>query len=164
MWSRIALPPLLVPTDNEASGTVTHPRVMGPLRTLPGATTLKIVWPSLISFEARFPVKRDGLTFRKETRVRPDGLLCLLRHRPDHPSRELRYYIEVDRSTESLSTLQAKALAYQHHYVEDHQFRVVFVFQTVQRLHNARKALSELPGPRPFLYSHSPEKQILGRL
>ena len=92
-------------------------------------------WPSLTQFEARFRAKRDGLTFKKAVTVRPDGFLRLRQNFPNRPPREFRFYLEVDRSTESQSVLLEKAKAYQDHYTQegDH-FRVLFVFQTLQRL------------------------------
>lgn len=94
-------------------------------------------WPSLICFEARIPSKRDGLTYKKTVTVKPDGFLHLRQHFPDRPPRDLRFYLEVDRGTESQRVLLDKTRAYQDYSNINNAFRVIFIFEGSKRLDHA---------------------------
>jgi hypothetical protein len=110
-------------------------------------------WPTLIQFDARTSIERDGLTYRKTSTIRPDGLFRIRQHFPHRPARELHFYLEVDRSTESQSTLHAKALAYQDRYRQSAPFRVLFVLQTIQRMAHTRETFAAIEGRQPFLFT-----------
>ncbi|MEM7148004.1 MAG: replication-relaxation family protein [Verrucomicrobiota bacterium] len=114
-----------------------------------------ITWPTLIAFEARTALTRDGLTYRKAVTARPDGFFRLRQTLGDGRTRILSFYLEVDRSTEPQRTLQAKALAYQDHFRHSGPFRVLFVFPSFQRLAHTRATFETLNGRKPFILTLS---------
>lgn len=117
-------------------------------------------WPSLISFEVRFSVKRDGLTFRKAMTIRPDGLLRVREKFPDGSFRDLKFYLEVDRGTESQGRLEQKARAYSNHRKQE-AFQVVFVFSTLQRLGSTSHLFQTLRDHRLFILTLIPNEDHL---
>jgi hypothetical protein len=104
--------------------------------------------PSLHEFSVSTP---SGL----DVTVKPDGFLRLLDKRPG-PSPDQAFFLEVDRSTESLDILVARATSYARFSRSGgfavrngggagdhrkHPFRVLFVFRTAQRRDNVAERL-----------------------
>jgi hypothetical protein len=108
-------------------------------------------WPLLYQFEA-IGTRRDG----NEVIVKPDGFIRINEHESDVDSFEHAFFLEVDRSTETLDTLVAKAACYHDYYksggfavrhggertkITDYPFRVLMVFKTAERRNNAAERL-----------------------
>lgn len=107
-------------------------------------------WPLLNRFEVpRHVVEPTG---RGTLIVKPDGFLRIHETHPDGAVDEHAFFLEVDRSTESLEVLARKALAYGHYYRSggfaqrcggnkadfmQYPFRVLFVMQSETRRDNA---------------------------
>ena len=126
---------------------------LGPtIDALPAYSVIEFgAWPQLYQFEVRIPIKDvcDGATPKTRT-VRPDGFLRV------QPAWALRHpyidcFLEVDRGSESLATLETKAAHYKHHYDSHHYaqqfgyagasrklfpFRVLFVLESAERRNN----------------------------
>src|SRR5205814_1753801 len=99
-------------------------------------------WPLLYQFRVTLP--SNGSTFaRPEILLKPDGFIQIMEK--DAGGQEFRrlFFLEVDRSTETLNTLLTKALAYREYYrtgglairfgatkeaFNDYPFRVLMVF------------------------------------
>lgn len=116
-----------------------------------GLTSIKFsTWPRMNQFDAA------GVT------VKPDGFMHLLAQPPGSDPCEQYFFIEVDRSTESLDTLVSRAAAYLDYYhsggfaERNHRppseyrkfpFRVVMVFNTTERLNNVAERLLQTNPP-----------------
>lgn len=105
-------------------------------------------WPALMEFTASVGTMTEVL-------VRPDGFLRIREQAADGIF-EHTFYLELDRSTETLDTLARKALCYLNHYqtgglalrfghdhseYRDFPFRVLMVFKTAERRNNAAERL-----------------------
>lgn len=113
-------------------------------------------WPLLFQFEAAPHTGPDVL-------VKPDGFLRI--HETErHEVFEHSFFLEVDRSTETLDTLASRALCYLNFYqrgglavrfgaaasdYKDYPFRVLMVFKTAERRNNFAERL--LTGRPPIL-------------
>lgn len=128
---------------------------------LRGSQTLSVAefctWPKLLEFEA---VSYSGAA----TVVRPDGFLRVHEREEDGGLSEHAFFVEVDRSTETLDTLAAKAAGYLDFYrsggfaercgaprsaFKEYPFRVLMVFKTAERRNNMAERL--LRGDPPIL-------------
>ncbi len=116
-------------------------------------------WPWQINFEARFPVKRDGFTYKKAMTIRPDGLLRLKHRLPNGSSRDLTFYLEIDRSTESQTQLLKKASGYIAHRNQE-PFQVIFTFSTIARCREASSRIHSMKEGRLFILTLG-ESEIL---
>jgi len=115
------------------------------LREHPTITLLQFAtWPILFRFRAHAPSQRKYW-------LAPDALVRLNEQLTADHEVEERFYLEVDRSTESLPVLGRKASAYLAHAQSndrsDHlPFRVLWVFRTKERRdHAARHFLDQQP-------------------
>jgi hypothetical protein len=112
-------------------------------------------WPRLHQFPAADPGRGP---------VRPDGFVRIRDSDADGGPSEHSLFLEVDRSTESLDTLAAKALDYLSFYrsggfaerngaprsaFKEHPFRVLMVLETEERRNNVAERL--LRGTPPIL-------------
>jgi hypothetical protein len=106
-------------------------------------------WPLLNEFTAFRP---DGC----EALMRPDGFIRLHEKEANNGLSEHTFFLEVDRSTETLDTLAAKAVCYIDYYksggfaernggrraaYKDFPFRVLMVFKTAERRNNMAERL-----------------------
>lgn len=97
-------------------------------------------WPKLIQFTS---LTREGRTIT----IKPDGFISMVQK----GQRVSRFFLEVDRSTETLDTLVRKAECYLYHYrsggfarsqnqaerkLKEFPFRVLFVVKSRARLEN----------------------------
>lgn len=113
-------------------------------------------WPTLYQFQS---VLRDG----SELLVKPDGFIRIREHIEEDLFEHI-FYLELDRSTETLDTLARKAQAYLAYYqsgglaerfghdrsqFKDFPFRVLMVFKTAERRNNMAERL--LAGSPPIL-------------
>lgn len=122
------------------------------LRSSPGTKIVEFgTWPRLYEFES--------IAKGARVTVKPDGFLALSHQGIDGAPAVLRFFLEVDRSTESLGILVKRITAYQHHYRsgdfarslglsgEDFRelpFRVLIILKSMERLiHLARELLQE---------------------
>jgi hypothetical protein len=100
-------------------------------------------WPRLHQFEA-------------DVLVKPDGFVRIHEREPDGGLSEHTFFVEVDRSSESLDTLTSRASAYLSYYrsggfaerngasrsaYKDYPFRVLIVFKTAERRNNMAERL-----------------------
>jgi hypothetical protein len=108
-------------------------------------------WTTLHQFKAT-PSKYDG----NEVLIKPDGFIRIHEVEKDGGLSEHTFFLEVDRSTETLDTLVAKAASY-HDYLKsggfaernnarrsdakDFPFRVLIVFKTPERRNNFAERL-----------------------
>jgi len=107
-------------------------------------------WPRLIEFDA---IGSDG----RQILVRPDGFIRIQEKATDDDgTAEHTFFLEVDRSSESIDTLVSKATAYLGYYksggfaercggshsdFKEYPFRVLMVFKTGERRNNMAEAL-----------------------
>lgn len=111
-------------------------------------------WPALFQFKAH-PTNQYEMLLKPDAFVRihetsPDGLF------------EHTFFAEVDRSTETITTLVEKCLGYRDYYQRgglavrygskreryaEFPFRVLFVLRTAERRNNLAEALIALPTP-----------------
>ena len=117
-------------------------------------------WPALHQFE----VSHDG--FRK-TLVKPDGFIRIHEKEIDGVS-EHAFFLELDRSSESLDTLVTKAACYLAHYhsggfaerngaprtaFKEYPFRVLIVCKSAERRNNTALRLLQ-NNPPIFTHAH----------
>jgi len=117
-------------------------------------------WPLLHQFE----VSRSG---HGETTVKPDGFIRINEKEQDGVS-EHAFFLEVDRSSESLDTLVAKATCYLAHYFsggfaerngaprtafKEYPFRVLIVCKSAERRNNTALRLLQ-NNPPIFTHAH----------
>lgn len=112
-------------------------------------------WPRLARFRARRHLPRpwEGPTMM----VNPDGFLHLLRRRADGTAGRTFFYLEVDRSTETLATLVGRMQGYRDHYERGGlaarfgasrsdwkrwPFRVLWTFRSPERRANVAAAFA----------------------
>ena len=118
-----------------------------------GATGLSIAEFSTSPREHKF---RTVGPDRRAVLLKPDGFVRLRRALPGGRREEHAFFVEVDRSTETLSTLAAKAHGYLAHYrsggfaaqrggpraeYRRHPFRVLMVFRSPERRDGVAAAL-----------------------
>lgn len=105
-------------------------------------------WPLLNEFEA--------VSNGTETTIKPDGFIRIHENEPDGGLSEHTFFLEADRSSETLDTLVSKALAYLHYYksggfaekngakrseYKEYPFRVLMTFKTAERRNNMAERL-----------------------
>ncbi len=111
-------------------------------------------WPRLYQFEATTPTGA-------ETMVRPDGFIRIHEKEADGGLSEHCFFLEVDRSSETVDTLVSRAYAYLDFYksggfaerngasassFREYPFRVLMVFKTAERRNNvAERLLQNIP-------------------
>lgn len=106
-------------------------------------------WPRLYQFEAATP--QGG-----ESMVRPDGFIRIHETEPDGGLSEHAFFLELDRSTETLDTLVSRANGYLDFYksggfavrnggarsaYKEFPFRVLMVFKSAERRNNMTECL-----------------------
>lgn len=111
-------------------------------------------WPVLYEFTARRP--GNGNLPAADVLVKPDGFIRIHEDESHGGLSEHTFFLEVDRSTETLDTLALKAACYNDYYrrgglavrngqpasaYKDSPFRVLFVMKTGERRDNAAKRL-----------------------
>jgi hypothetical protein len=114
-------------------------------------------WPLLHQFEA----VRSGYE-RAEVLVKPDGFIRIHESEPDGGLSEHSFFLEVDRSSESLDTLVSRASCYLNYYrsggfavkngnapsaFRDFPFRVLMVFKSAERRNNTAERLLQSRPP-----------------
>ena len=114
-------------------------------------------WPLLYQFEAF----RPGHNGEKVT-VKPDGFIRIHEKETDGGLSEHTYFLEVDRSTETLDTLATRAGCYFDYYksggfavrndaprsdFKNYPFRVLMVFKTAERRNNTAERLLQSKPP-----------------
>jgi len=114
-------------------------------------------WPLLYQFEAF----RPGYSGTEVT-VKPDGFLRIREQEAGGGVSEHTFFLEVDRSTETLDTLVARAGCYLDYYrsggfalrhgaprsaFKDYPFRVLMVFKTAERRNNLAERLLQSTPP-----------------
>jgi len=112
-------------------------------------------WPLLYQFEA---VRHD----HGEIVVKPDGFIRIHEKEADGGLSEHTFFLEVDRSSETLNTLVSKATCYLDYYksggfaakngaprsaYKDYPFRVLMVFKTAERRNNTAERLLQNTPP-----------------
>lgn len=118
-------------------------------------------WPLLYQFKAFQP---DG----KAIVLKPDGFIRIGEKAERNEEFEHTFFLEVDRSTETLDTLARKAHCYRDFYTrggmaerqgrprsefKEHPFRVLMVFRTAERRNNmAEQLLLATPPMRTFVW------------
>jgi hypothetical protein len=123
-------------------------------KTMELSCTSIVTWPRLIEFPVIRPAGESML-------VRPDALVRI-REKGSDGDAEHTFFLEVDRSSESLDTLAAKATDYREHYrsgdfarrnggtVEsrsEHPFRVLFALKSAERRNNIAERLLLIDPP-----------------
>jgi len=113
-------------------------------------------WTYAHQFKA-VPFSYDG----KEVVVKPDGFVRIHETKGEEVF-EQTFFLEVDRSTETLSTLVSKAASYRDYQksggfaekngaprsaIDDFPFRVLMVFKTPERRNNATERMLEINPP-----------------
>jgi hypothetical protein len=114
-------------------------------------------WPARNAFHAIQPAFPG--TPSCPVTVRPDGFLHI--RDKDDPDGDYRFFLEVDRSTETLDRIAMKAACYRDYYhrggfaaqnggspdeIEDYPFVVLFVVRSIERRDNiARRLLAMSP-------------------
>lgn len=114
-------------------------------------------WPLLYQFEAVRP-GHGGV----EVTVKPDGFIRIHEKEADGGLSEHTFFLEVDRSSETLDTLVARAGCYFDYYrsggfavrnggarsaFKDYPFRVLFVFKSAERRNNTAERLLQTNPP-----------------
>jgi len=109
-------------------------------------------WPLLYQFTAHYICPRAG---RRERVVKPDAFVQV-RDERETTARDHRFFLEIDRSSESQEVIAQKAASYADFYIsggmalrlgangEDYRkfpFRVLMVFQNEERRNNAAERL-----------------------
>ena len=132
-------------------------------------------WPKLYEFQARRPVTRDGWTHDREVLMKPDGFIRIQEHSSDGIT-EYCYFLEVDRGTETLTTVASKALGYRDYYRQGGfakwmggdpanpaacPFRVIAVFNSAERRDNVVSQLHQQIQPIRGLVWATTRKDIL---
>lgn len=122
--------------------------------------TLEVVrfttWPRLVKFRSRRLRPKAGES--SLLTLHPDGYAEIATVSTDEPIRRWYFFLEVDRSTESLDRLVEKMQAYRDFYTrggfaprqgkdpagfKQYPFRVLFTFRTTARLQNAATVFAE---------------------
>lgn len=118
-------------------------------------------WPLLYEFRVTLPA--NGSSFSTpEILLKPDGFIRILE--TDSEGQEFRrlFFLEVDRSTETLNTVITKALAYREYYRtgglavkfgaskearNEYPFRVLMIFKSEKRRDNVAENLLKVNPP-----------------
>lgn len=135
------------------------------IRTRPGLSVQTFTtWPRLSQFTAKRPL--PGIGQRSTVTQKPDGFFVLQETHPDGSIDVLYFFVEVDRSTETLQTLRAKMHSYRDYWqrgglgerfgdlsgeAKKWPFRVLWTVKTDARLRNVQEA---------FLNSNPPFKGL----
>ncbi len=115
-------------------------------------------WPVLYQFTAnRPPFDRDAKS--RQRIIKPDAFIRIHDNEPDAEENPHRFFLELDRGTESLDTVAGKAWCYRDYYqrgglaaqhgrprseFEQFPFRVLMVFKSPQRRNNVAARLLQL--------------------
>lgn len=114
-------------------------------------------WPLLNQFEAQKPGFNG-----KAILVKPDGFIRIHEKEKDGGVSEHAFFLEVDRSSETLDTLVNRASCYVEYYksggfavrngappsaFKDYPFRILMVFKTAERRNNIAEQLLESKPP-----------------
>ncbi len=118
-------------------------------------------WPLLYEFRVTLPA--NGSTFaRPEILLKPDGFIRVMEKDADGQEFRRLFFLELDRSTETLNTLVTKALAYREYYrtgglaikfmaskdaFNDYPFRVMMIFKSEARRDNVAEILLKARPP-----------------
>lgn len=118
-------------------------------------------WPLLYEFRVTLPT--SGSTFaRPEILLKPDGFISIMEKNVAGEEFRRLFFLEVDRSTETLNTLVTKALAYREYYrtgglaikfgaskesFNDYPFRVLMIFKSQARRDNVAESLLKVKPP-----------------
>jgi len=121
-----------------------------------------VTWPLLLTFTVFPPGPNKG-----EVTVRPDGFIRLQERESDGGVSEHTFYLELDRSTETLDTLVSRAACYLAYYrsggfaekcaglrtaFQDYPFRVLIVCKTAERRNNIAERLLQ---NNPPIFRHA---------
>jgi len=121
-----------------------------------------VTWPLLLTFSILPPGPNKG-----EVTVRPDGFIRLQERESDGGVSEHTFYLELDRSTETLDTLVSRAVCYLAYYrsggfaekcgglrtaFQDYPFRVLIVCKTAERRNNIAERLLQ---SNPPIFRHA---------
>ncbi len=127
------------------------------LKTKAFSLTEFCTWPLLYQFEA-FRPRHDGT----EVIVKPDGFIRVHEAETDGGLSEHTFFLEVDRSSETVDTLVAKAGCYLDYFksggfaerngaprsaFKEYPFRVLMVFKTAERRNNVAERLFQSNPP-----------------
>lgn len=114
-------------------------------------------WPLLYQFQAFRPGGRA-----QEVLVKPDGFIRIHEDERDGGLSEHTFFLEIDRSTETLDTLVNRAGCYLDHFqsggfahwngaprsaFKDYPFRVLMIFKTAERRNNVAERLLQTNPP-----------------
>ncbi len=114
-------------------------------------------WPLLHQFEARRPGPSG-----KEVTVKPDGFIRIREKETDRGLSEHTFFLEVDRSSETLDTLVNRVGCYVEYYksggfavrngasplsFKEYPFRVIMVFKSAERRNNIAECLLQSNPP-----------------
>ena len=129
--------------------------VMKAVRGRPGLSAAECsTWPRLSQFRA--DRHRPGPGEAPTVLVKPDGFVKLVEEAQNGGSSELYFYLEVDRSTETVETVVNRQHGYRDHQrrgglparygrprseADAWPFRVLWVFRTAERRNNVAEAL-----------------------
>ena len=118
-------------------------------------------WPILYQFRVSLPA--NGTTFAQpEILLKPDGFIQIMEQDSSGQMYRRLFFLELDRSTETLTTLVTKALAYREYYrtgglsvrfgaskadFKDYPFRVLIVLKSEARRDNFAESLLQLKPP-----------------
>jgi protein involved in plasmid replication-relaxation len=133
-------------------------------------------WPALYQFHATRP-NGDGVT------IQPDGFLRIHETKPSGPPTEHTFFLEVDRSTESLSILADKCHCYAAFYrsggfaqrngtprdqYKKHPFRILLITKSPERRDTIAERLREnippIRGQAVFMTNDELAREPLGFL
>jgi hypothetical protein len=113
-------------------------------------------WPALYQFRAAHPTRRH------EILVKPDGFTSIHERERDGGTSEHTFFLELDRSTQTLETLATKAACYIDYYraggfalrngalaehFRDYPFRVLVVCKSTNRIENLLKKMLQNTPP-----------------
>ena len=119
-------------------------------------------WPKLYQFEGQRKLKdKQGYLKTETISVRPDGFVRVLEENASQKNGFYDCFLEVDKGSEELKTLVAKAGSYYAYYrsgafaqayghaganYKDFPFRALFILESVERLNNlAERMLQQNP-------------------
>jgi hypothetical protein len=118
-----------------------------------------LTWPRLCEFFANRPDPKFGNT---KVLVKPDGFIRIAEHESGGGVLEYTFFLEVDRSTETLETLALRAACYADYFrsgglairngqpkeaYKDFPFRLLIVCKTAERRNNTTERLLQLRPP-----------------
>jgi hypothetical protein len=118
-------------------------------------------WPLLYEFRVTLPANNSTFA-RPEILLKPDGFIQVMEKDAEGQKFRRLFFLEVDRSTESLAKLVTKALAYREYYrtgglavrfggvkeaFTEYPFRVLMVFKSQARRDNVAASLLKINPP-----------------